>query len=149
MPHYIGDEDEGAGATVPAVDQNIVTPAAVATGTANPEVTPAEERPVTPEFLTERISELNSLREEQSALYAKMYPESMVSGNNAPSKPPYETMEMYHRQDREYDSKIAGLRVQINQMSVLLNSPDDAKPETKTEAPPATPAPAPELQGPK
>ena len=149
MPDTIGSDDGKNGGSQPAVDQNIVTPAAMATGTANPGNLPEEEKPKTPEFLKHLIEHKDELQAEQSELFAKMYPMNMSSGNNAPTKPPYETMEMYHRMDREFDSKIAALRVQIDQLHVLLAREPEAKPELDTEKAEAAPAaPAPELKGP-
>ena len=145
MPDFIASDDGKTGTVEPAVDQNIQTPAAVATGTANPAI-PEDHAQQTPEFLQKLIAEYDKLRQEQSELFAKMYTMSRSSGNNAPTKPSYETMEMYHRQDREYDSKISGLRRQIESLHVLLARPPMAKPETKVAPPREVAAPAVELQ---
>ena len=145
MPDMILSDDGKTGTVEPAVDQNIVTEGAIATGTANPPI-PDEFKQETPEFLAEMISQMDTLRQEQSELFAKMYPMNMSSGNNAPTKPPYEEMEEYRRLDREYDSKISGLRRQIEQLHVLLARPPMAEPETKTAPPREVAAPAVELQ---
>ncbi len=149
MPDMAISDDSKNGGSQPALDQNIATPAAMATGTANPGNLPPEEKPKTPEFLKHLIEHRDELQAEQSELFAKMYPMNMSSGNNAPTKPPYETMEMYHRQDREYDSKIAALRVQIDQLHVLLAREPEATPELDVPTVEGAPAaPAAELKGP-
>ena len=146
MPEFIGDDGK-TGTVEPAVDQNIVTKGAEATGTANPPIPEGFEQQ-TPEFLAEMIAQMDTLRQEQSELFAKMYPPMRMGQSNAPVKPPYEEMEMYRRLDREYDSKIAGLRVKIESLHVLLSRPPMAEPETKTAPPRDVPAPAAEVAGP-
>jgi len=123
--------------TVPAIDQNIASPAAVSTGTANPPI-PAELAQQTPEFLTSLISDVDTLRQAQSELFAKMYPPMRPGQSNAPAKPPYEELIEYRRQDLEYDVKIAGLRGQIQELHVLLARPpsDKPAPELSTAPPP-------------
>lgn len=145
MPDITAIDDGKTGVVTPAVDLNIQTPAAVSTGTANPPI-PEDHAQQTPEFLTKLIRELDSLRQEQSELFAKMYPPMKMGQSNAPNKPPYEELEMYRRQDREMDGKISGLRRQIEELHVLLARPPMAKPETETAPPPMTAAPPVELQ---
>ncbi len=105
----------------PAQDHNIQTPAAQSTGTANPPI-PADHAQQTPEFLQKLITQLNTLRQEQSELFAKMYPMSRAPGI-ASARPPYEEMEDYHRQDEEFDQKISALKMQINELRTLLARP--------------------------
>ena len=138
MPsHY----DQGAAVTTPSTDRNIQTPAAQATGTANPPI-PEDHSQQTPEFLQSLISELNTLRNEQSALFAKMYAPHPVISHESPHTPPYEAMEEYHRQGREFDYKISALKMQIQELRVLIALPPEAlpKPELKKEEGPAQPA---------
>ena len=135
---------EAGTAVQPAKDLNIQTPAAQATGTANPPI-PEDHAQQTPEFLTELIRELNKLQQEQSELYAKMYPPMKPGVSNAPAKPPYEELIELKRQDREYDNKISALRMQIRELHGLLARPAGAmpKPELKKEVGPTSP-PTPE-----
>ncbi len=137
MPGHSGETS----GTVPADDKNIQTPAAVSTGTANPPV-PDELAQQTPEFLTKLIQELNTLRQEQSELFAKMYPPMKPGQSNAPAKPPYEELIEYRRQDREFDYKIDGLKGQIRELHVLLARPPAEKvaPELSTAPPPKAPS---------
>ena len=142
------ETDDGKTGTVePVVDQNMVTKGAEATGTANPPI-PDELKQETPEFLSEMISQMDTLRQEQSELFAKMYPPMHMGQSNASVKPKYEELEMYKRLDREYDSKIAGLRVKIENLHVLLERPPMAEPETKVMASRDVPPPAAEIAGP-
>ncbi len=136
MPGHSGETS----GTVPATDQNIASPAAVSTGTANPPI-PDDQAQQTPEFLTKLIQELNTLRQEQSELFAKMYPPMRPGQSNAPAKPPYEELIEYRRQDMEYDIKIAGLKGQIQELHVLLARPagDMPKPELTKAPPPQAP----------
>lgn len=135
MCHYCGNHGSGV---QPAQDFNIQTPAAQATGTANPPI-PEDHAQQTPEFLTKLIAELNKLQQEQSELYAKMYPPMTPGQSNAPAKPPYETKREYKRQDVEYDNKIGALRMQIQELDVLLARKAEAQPEPELEK---TPGPA-------
>lgn len=123
--HY--GEERGQAVT-PAQDFNVQTPAAQSTGTANPPI-PDDHAQVTPEFLQKLIGEVNSLRQEQSELYAKMYPPMKPGQSNAPVRPPYEVLEEYRRQDREYDLKINAMRMQIQELKVLLARKAEAQPE--------------------
>jgi hypothetical protein len=141
MCHYCGEHKSGI---IPTQDLNVQTPAAQATGTANPPI-PADHEQQTPEFLQKLIMEYNALRQEQSELYAKMYPPMKPGVSNAPAKPPYETLREYQRQDREYDNKIGALRMQIQELDVLLARKAMPEPELgKTTGPkaPATSPPA-------
>ena len=135
MPVHTGETS----GTVPATDQNIQTPAAVSTGTANPPI-PDDQAQQTPEFLMSLISEVDTLRQEQSELFAKMYPPMKMGQSNAPAKPPYAELVEYRRLDREYDMKIAGLRGQIQELHVLLSRPTSAAPELSTAPPPMAPS---------
>ena len=148
MPFDAGDPPSGV---TPAQDFNVQTPAAQATGTANPPI-PEDHAQQTPEFLTKLISELNTLRNEQSALFAKMYPPHAPISHESSHLPPYEVHEEYRRQDREYDYKIAGLKMQIQELKVLIARPPEAMPEPeleKTMGPtsPPTPEPAEAVKG--
>lgn len=125
----------------PGADKNVQTPAAQATGTANPPI-PEDHAQQTPEFLQKLIMEYNSLRQESSELFAKMYPPMRPGVSNAPMKPPYEEVAEYHRQDLELDAKIGALRTQITGLHTLLARPTTPSPElTKEEGPtmPQTP----------
>ena len=140
MPFDAGDPPSGV---TPSQDFNVQTPAAQATGTANPPI-PEDHAQQTPEFLTKLIAELNKLRQEQSELYAKMYPPMKMGQSNAPMRPPYEELEEYRRQDREYDYKIAALRMQVQELHVLLARKPIAEPELEKTTGPTSP-PTPEL----
>ncbi|KKL27394.1 hypothetical protein LCGC14_2385570 [marine sediment metagenome] len=131
----------GGQVSTPAVDHNMQTPAAMATGTANPAV-PADQVPQTPEFLQKLISELNDLRNKQSELFAKMYPPASPLGGRPKKeyKPPYEVQEEYRRQDRELDIKIAALKGQIQELKVLLARPTMPMPELGKSPGPTQPA---------
>lgn len=131
------DGHVGSPLSTPSQDRNIQTPAAQATGTANAPI-PADHEQQTPEFLRNLIQEVNKLRQEQSELYAKMYP--MSPPNGPPAKPPYEELEEMKRLDREYDMKIGALRAQIQELSVLLAKKADSKPELGTMVGPTGPA---------
>ena len=122
--------------STPVEDQNIQTPAAVATGTPNPAV-PDDHAQQTPEFLTKLIVELNRLRQESSDLFAKMYP---MSVDGPPAKPAYEELADYKRQDAELDRKIGALRSQIDDLVVLLARPKAPAPELTKAAAPSGPA---------
>ena len=135
----------GGQVSTPAQDFNVQTPAAQATGTANPAV-PADQMPQTPEFLQKLIRELNDLRNKQSELFAKMYPSPSPLGGRPKKeyKPPYEVQEEYRRQDREFDVKIAALKGQIQELKVLLARPTMPMPELeKVTGPTAPPSPEP------
>ena len=141
MPSHYG---ENSNPNQPVQDHNIQTPAAQATGTANPPI-PADHAQQTPEFLTKLIGQLNTLRQEQSELFAKMYPMSRAPGI-ASARPPYEELEEYQRQDAEYDQKISALKMQITELRVLLARPGQ-HPHPETEevvgpTGPTTPEPA-------
>ncbi len=144
MPgHY---DEAGAQIRTPAGDYNVQTPAAQATGTANP-APPADHAQQTPEFLQNLIAELHGLVQEQSVLFAKMYtPHPVISHESPHTEPPYEVMEELRRQDRELDQKIFAIKRQINELRVLLARPGvTPAPELITvEGPsgPATPEPA-------
>ena len=100
----------------------IVTPAQDNNAPSPP--VPADHVPQTPEFLTKLIQELKSLRQEQSELFAKMYPmSSSVERAAPPTKPPYEQLEEYKRQDQILDQKIGALKGQIQELHVLLARP--------------------------
>jgi predicted Rossmann fold nucleotide-binding protein DprA/Smf involved in DNA uptake len=120
----------------PAQDFNVQTPAAQSTGTANPPI-PADHAQQTPEFLQKLIKQLNQLKQEQSVLYAKMYgsPHSLMS-HEPPHMPPYEVLEEYRRQDREFDTKISALKMQIQELRTLLARPA-VQPEPELEKAPA------------
>ena len=122
----------------PAADMNIQTPAAMATGTANPAI-PEDHAQQTPEFLTKMIAQYNSLRQEQSELFAKMYPPMVPGQSNAPLKPPYEQVAEYHRQDLELDAKIGSLLTQITELHTLLAKPTTPSPELTKETGPTQP----------
>lgn len=121
MPGLYGEP--GAQLNTPATDYNVQTPAAQATGTANP-APPADHAQQTPEFLQKLIMELKRLRQEQSNLFAKMYaPHPVISHEMPHTEPPYEMMEEWRRQDREFDLKIFALKRQIEDLKVLLARP--------------------------
>jgi DNA repair exonuclease SbcCD ATPase subunit len=131
--------------STPAQDQNIQTPAAQATGTANPPI-PADHAQQTPEFLQKLIRELNDLRNQQAELYAKMYPApSPLGGRPKKSyKPPYEVQEEYRRQDMEFDKKISALKGQIQELRTLLARTVQPEPELgKMPGPTQPPSPEP------
>ena len=65
MSYFPGDA-QGAQLRTPTPDENVVTPAAQATGTANP-APPADHAQQTPEFLQKMIQTLKGLVQEQSA----------------------------------------------------------------------------------
>ncbi len=140
MPEQYG---EGSNPNQPVQDFNIQTPAAQATGTANPPI-PADHMQKTPEFIQKLIQQLNTLRQEQSELFAKMYPMSRTMG--PPARPPYEEMEEYRRQDYEYDQKISALKHQIQELRTLLARPAQHPHPGVAEVPgptsPQTPEPA-------
>ena len=123
----------------PAADLNIQTPAAQATGTANPPI-PEDHAQQTPEFLQRMITQYNALRQEQSELFAKMYPPMMPGVSNAPMKPPYEQVAEYHRQDLELDAKIGALRSKITELHTLLTRPTNPTPDLTTELGPTQPS---------
>ncbi len=130
----------GEGVSTPVADFNIQTPAAQATGTANPPI-PEDHTQQTPEFLLKLIAELNRLRQESSELYAKMYP---AAQDGPPSRPPYEELAEYKRQDVELDAKIGALKVQIDDLRVLIAKPVMPAPElTKVVGPTGPPSPEP------
>lgn len=105
-------------------ENTIVTPAQDNNAPSPP--VPADHVPQTPEFLTKLISDLQSLRQEQSELFAKMYPiSSVVERSGPPAKPPYEQLEEYKRQDRTLDQKIGALKAQIQELHVLLARPSE------------------------
>lgn len=120
----------------PVEDQNIQTPAAVATGTPNPAI-PEDHAQQTPEFLTKLIGELNRLRQESSELYAKMYP---MTVDGPPSRPPYEELAEFKRLDAELDSKIGAVKSQIDDLRVLLAKPTKPMLELTKAPAPAGPA---------
>lgn len=121
MPGLYGEP--GAQLNTPATDYNVQTPAAQATGTANP-TPPADHAQQTPEFLQNLIMELHRLRQKQSELFAEMYPPHAPITHEMPhSLPRYEVMEELQRQDREFDLKIFALKRQINDLKVLLARP--------------------------
>jgi len=126
---------------IPAQDLNIATPAAQATGTANPSP-PADHAQQTPEFLSNLILELHSLRQEQSELFAEMYPPHAPIVHEAPhSLPRYEVMEELRRKDRELDGKIFALKRQVDDLKVLLARPGvPPAPELVTVSGPSGPA---------
>ena len=119
MPSHYG---ESSNPNQPVADVNIQTPAAQATGTANPPI-PADHAQQTPEFLQKLIRQLNTLRQEQSELFAKMYPPHAPIIHEAPHIPPYEQLLDYQRQDEEYDQKISAIKMQIQELRVLLARP--------------------------
>ncbi|KKN84477.1 hypothetical protein LCGC14_0289390 [marine sediment metagenome] len=137
MCNYCGEHASGV---IPTQDYNVQTPAAQATGTANPPI-PADHEQQTPEFLQKLIASLNTLRQEQSELYAKMYPPMKPGQSNAPARPPYEVLEEYKRQDREYDDKINALRMQIRELHILLARKAEAMPKPELEKTPGPTAP--------
>ena len=118
MPSHYG---ENSNPNQPVADRNIQTPAAQSTGTANPPI-PADHAQQTPEFLQKLIGQLNTLRQEQSELFAKMFPMSRAPGI-ASARPPYEEMEEMRRQDEEFDRKISALKMQIQELRTLLARP--------------------------
>jgi len=122
MPEVQGDPGEEL--STPVADRNIQTLAAQATGTANPPI-PADHVQQTPEFLQKLIQELNSLRQESSELFAKMYPPMSVRQAGPPIRPPYEEVEEYRRQDAELDLKISALKNQIQDLRTLLARPGE------------------------
>lgn len=126
---------------IPVQDQNITTPAAQATGTANPAI-PADHAQQTPEFLQKLIMELRRLRQEQSQLFADMYPPHAPISHESPhTEPPYEVMEELRRQDRELDLKIFAIKRQIDDLKVLLARPGvTPEPELITVPGPSGPA---------
>lgn len=136
MPCTYGHQ--GAQVSTPAQDFNVQTPAAQATGTANPPI-PEDHAQQTPEFLQKLIQELNKLRQEQSELYAKMYPPTAVMQAGPPVRPPYEVLEELRRQDEEYDLKISALKGQIQELRTLLARPVLPKPELEQAAGPSQP----------
>jgi hypothetical protein len=127
----------------------VQTPAAQATGTANPPV-PADHAQQTPEFLQKLIRELNDLRNQQSELYAKMYRSPSPLGGR-PKKsytPPYEEQREYRRQDEEFDRKISALKGQVQELRVLLARTAMPEPELgKVPGPTAPPTPEPAERG--
>lgn len=130
----------------PGQDFNVQTPAAQATGTANPPI-PESERPATPEFLQELIRELDALRQRDSENWADMYP--AVKPGQVPKVPPYEQKLQYERESEEIQKKIAALRARIYSMRVLLAAKPPTEPElekTKGPAFPADAVTAPEVQ---
>jgi hypothetical protein len=138
-------DHQGAQISTPARDLNIQTPAAQATGTANPPI-PADHAQQTPEFLQKLIKELNDLRNQQSELYAKMYrPASPLGGRPKKSyQPPYEVQEEYRRQDEEFDRKIYALKGQIQELRTLLARKVQPEPELgKMPGPTQPPSPEP------
>ncbi len=145
MPGLYGEP--GAQVNTPAADLNVQTPAAQATGTANP-APPADHAQQTPEFLQKLIMELKRLRQESSNLYAQMYgpPHQVISHESPHTEPPYEVLEELRRQDRELDLKIFALKRQIEDLKVLLARPGvTPEPELITvpgPSGPATPEPA-------
>ncbi len=132
-------DDAGSEIATPVEDKNTQTPAAEATGSANPPI-PEDHKQQTPEFLKKLILELNTLRQESSELFAKMYPMSNMGG--PPVRPPYELHEEYRRQDAELDKKIYALRNQITDLHVLLSKPEAPKPELSKSQAPKAPAPS-------
>lgn len=138
-------DHQGAQVSTPALDQNVQTPAAQSTGTANPAV-PADQMPQTPEFLQKLIQELKTLQNKQSEVYAKLYRDASPLGGR-PKKsyePPYEVKEELRRQDRELDLKIGAIKGQINELRVLMARPVQPMPETeKVMGPTAPPSPEP------
>ena len=116
---------DSSGATIrtPATNRNVQTPAAQATGTANP-APPEDHAQQTPEFLQELITALRGLVAEQSALFAKMYtPHPMISHEGPETEPPYEVLTELRRQDAELDSQIFALKHQLRELPVLLARP--------------------------
>ena len=137
-------DDAGSELATPVEDKNIQTPAAQATGTANPPI-PADHAQQTPEFLSSLIRELNTLRQESSDLFAKMYPPHSPLTHEAPHRPPYEELAEYKRLDAELDGKIGALKAQIDDLRVLIAKKVQPAPETnKVVGPsgPLTPEPA-------
>jgi hypothetical protein len=123
---------------------NVQTPGAQSTGTANPPI-PADHEQQTPEFVQKLIKELHQLRQEQSELFAKMYPPHSPVTHEAPHVlPAYEEQEEYRRQDLEYDRKIAALKMQLQEIKVLIARKAQPEPETeKVPGPTAPPSPEP------
>ncbi len=146
MPVHYSSEEAGAQLSTPTVDHNVQTPAAQATGTANP-APPADHAQQTPEFLQNLIMELKGLVQEQSVLFAEMYtPHAPVTHEAPHSEPSYEVMEELRRKDRELDKKIWALKSQIRGLHVLLARPGATPSPELTVVPgpsgPATPEPA-------
>jgi hypothetical protein len=140
MPSHYG---ENSNPNQPAQDLNIQTPAAQSTGTANPPI-PADHAQQTPEFLQKLIMQLNQFRQEQSELFAKMYPPMSARQAGPPVRPPYEELEELKRQDEEYDRKISALKMQIQELRTLLARPaPQPKPELE-QVPGPTQPPTPE-----
>lgn len=138
---YFPSDSRGAQTHTPTPDENVVTPAAQATGTANP-APPEDHAQQTPEFLQKMIQTLNGLVQEQSVLFAKMYtPHPMITHEGPHTDPPYEVMEELRRQDRQLDTKIWALKSQIRELHVLLARPGvTPAPELTTVAGPSGPA---------
>jgi len=122
MPESQGKPGEEL--STPVSDRNIQTPAAQATGTANPSI-PDDHAQQTPEFLQKLIKELNALRQESSELFAKMYPPMSERQAGPPIRPPYEEVEEYRLQDAELDLKISALKNQIQDLRTLLARPSE------------------------
>ena len=136
---------QGGQVSTPAQDFNVQTPAAQATGTANPHI-PAGHAQQTPEFLQKLIGELNDLSNKQSELFAKMYPPASPLGGRPKNsyKPPYQVQEEYRRQDQELDKKIAALKGQIRDLNVLLSRQAMPAPQVEpVPGPTAPPSPEP------
>lgn len=85
--------------------------------------TPTEETPAEPVVdptesdLQGLITQHEELRHEQSLLFAKMH--SAPSGE-IPDRPPYEVLASLQEEDREFDLKIAGLKVKIHTLHTKL-----------------------------
>ena len=123
----------------PGLDYSIATPAAKKTGTANPAV-PVGHEPVTPEFLSRLIRELDALRQRDSEIWADMYPPSKPG--QAPKVPPYEAREQYKRESEEIQKKMSSLRARIQSLHILLARKPPAEPELEKDGTPAYPSDA-------